>query len=364
MLRLTRLLSKKESYSSEDLPAALRIGSTLWAMGMAIAILLLPLSPPDEAIGAAGWAVTTVLVAAGVGAWFAYRSPSLPWTFNRLYVSSFSTIVAIGLIEWLAGGVGSPYFTLLLLSVAFVASIYSAREICAFMAAVALGLAAPFLYDGWNSDAAAVALANFLIWSTIAWITHSLMSQVRSQRHRMRRGAAEAREEARVDGLTGIGNRRAFEEAIAIEIARAGRTGVPLSVAMADIEGFKRINDRRGHVEGDECLRSVARSLSDALRAPDRCFRWGGDEFALLLPGTGAEGAARVSERLQLHVATGAIRPDGEPLTIRFGAAELTGGMSASELVAAADLALLASKSEAAAPGPGADPQPASRETA
>ena len=65
MLRLTRLLSKKESYSSEDLPAALRIGSTLWAMGMAIAILLLPLSPPDEAIGAAGWAVTTVLVAAG-----------------------------------------------------------------------------------------------------------------------------------------------------------------------------------------------------------------------------------------------------------------------------------------------------------
>ena len=112
MQRLNRLLLKKESYSPEDLPTALRIGSTLWAMGMAIAILLLPLSPPDEAIGAAGWIVTAVLVAAGIGAWFAYRSPSLPWTFARLYAASFLTIIAIGLMQWLAGGVGSPYFSL------------------------------------------------------------------------------------------------------------------------------------------------------------------------------------------------------------------------------------------------------------
>ena len=314
MQRLNRLLSKKESYSPEDLPTALRIGSTLWAMGMAIAILLLPLSPPDEAIGAGGWIITLALVGAGIGAWFGYRSPSLPWTFNRLYASSFLTIVAIGLMQWLAGGVGAPYFSLLLLSVAYIASIYSPREIAGFMAALAAGLAAPFLYDGWNPDAAAVALATFLIWCAVAGITHMLMTQVRTQRHRMRRGAAEAREEARVDGLTGVGNRRAFEEAIANEIARSGRTGVPLSMAMGDIEGFKRINDRWGHVEGDACLRNVARCLSDALRMPDRCFRWGGDEFALLLPGTGAEGAAKVAERLCLHVETGAIRPDGEPL--------------------------------------------------
>ena len=367
MERLNRLLLKKESYSPEDLPTALRIGSTLWAMGMAIAILLLPLSPPDEAIGGAGWIVTAALVAAGVGAWFAYRSPSLPWTFNRLFAASFSTIIAIGLMQWLAGGVDAPYSDMLLLSVVYVASIYSTREIVGFMAALAAGLAAPFVYGGWNADGAAGALANFLIWCAVAWITHVLMSRVRTQRHRMRLGAAEAREEARVDGLTGVGNRRAFEEAIANEIARTSRTGVPLSMAMGDIEGFKRINDRWGHVEGDECLRSVARFLADALREPDRCFRWGGDEFALLFPGTSAQGAAQVSERLQLHVATGAIRPDGEPLTIRFGTAELTKGMSAAELVAAADLALLSLKSEigeSASGPPATSGQPANSETA
>jgi diguanylate cyclase (GGDEF)-like protein len=366
MPRLTRLLSKKEAYSPEDLPTALRIGSTLWAMGMAIAVLLLPLSPPDEAIGSAGWIVTAALIAGGFGALLAYRSPRLPWTFDRLYLSSFSTIVAIGLMQWLAGGVGAPYFSLLLLSVIYVASIYSPREIAGFMAALALCLAAPFVYDGWGPDAAAIALANFLIWCAVAGITHTLMTRVRAQRQRMRVGAAEAREEARVDGLTGVGNRRAFEEAIANEIARTSRTGVTLSMAMGDIESFKRINDRWGHVEGDECLRTVARSLSDALREPDRCFRWGGDEFALLFPGTGAEGAVRVSERLQVHISTGAIRPDGEPLLIRFGTAELTQGMSASDLVAAADLALLSSKSESAeSSGSPSDPrpQPASSET-
>ena len=81
---------------------------------------------------------------------------------------------------------------------------------------------------------------------------------------------------------------------------------------MGDIEGFKRINERWGHVEGDECLRRVARLLADALRGPDRGFRWGGDEFALLLPGPG-EGAAQVVRAAPLDVATGAIRPDGEP---------------------------------------------------
>ena len=360
---VNRLLSNKETYSPEDLPTALRLGSTLWAMGIAIAILLIQLSPPDEAIGRAGWIVTLALVAAGVGVWLAYRSPRLPWSFKRLYASSFLTIIAVGVLQWLAGGAGAPYFSLLLLSVVYVASIYSPREIIGFMAVLAAGLAAPFVYDGWDPDAAAVILANFLIWSAVAGITHTLMTQIRAQRNRMRRGAAEAREEARVDGLTGVGNRRAFQEAIANEIARTSRTGVPLSMAMGDIEGFKRINDRWGHVEGDQCLRSIALSLSDALREPDRCFRWGGDEFALLLPGTGSEGAARVAERLQLHVATGAIRPDGEPLTIRFGTAERTREMSPADLVAAADLALLSSKSKVGAAA-GSDPQTATSETA
>ena len=93
------------------------------------------------------------------------------------------------------------------------------------------------------------------------------MSGVRAQRLMMRRGEAEAREQARQDGLTEIGNRRGFEEAIENEIARAGRMDTPLSVAMADIERFKSVNDSFGHLEGDQILRRVPETISNELRS-------------------------------------------------------------------------------------------------
>ena len=114
MQRLTRLLSQNEAYSPEDLPTALRIGSTLWAMGMAIAILLLPLSPPDEAIGGAGWIVTAGARRGRGRRLVRLPLPRVPWTFNRLYVSSFVAVVAIGVMQWLAGGNGAPYCDMLL----------------------------------------------------------------------------------------------------------------------------------------------------------------------------------------------------------------------------------------------------------
>lgn len=349
MESLRRLFANQDHpYAGGDLRAALRIGSNLWAMGVAIAVLLMPFSPPDVAIGGSGWFIAAALAVAAVAAWFAFRAEHIPWTFDRLYVSTYGAIVSISLLQWLAGGVGAPYERLMLLTVVFVSSLYPPRKIAVFMAAAALALAAPFVYGGWNPDAAAGSLATFLIWCAVGGIAYLLMSRVRAQRVRLRRGTERAREEARIDDLTGIGNRRAFEEAIENEIARSRRMKVPLSLALGDIEEFKRINDEWGHVEGDVCLRSVANSLSEALRLPDRCFRWGGDEFALLLPGTSADGAVRVSERLRIHVGTGAARPDGEPLVIRFGTAELTDGMGPPGLVEAADLALLSSRSASA----------------
>jgi diguanylate cyclase (GGDEF)-like protein len=113
---------------------------------------------------------------------------------------------------------------------------------------------------------------------------------------------------------------------------------------MGDIEHFKRINDEFGHLEGDQCLRRVAQAMESELRAPDQVFRWGGDEFVLLLPGTVKEDAEVLIERVQNKVSVACKRPDNEPVWIHYAAAQLQPQMTATELTEAADLALMAER--------------------
>jgi diguanylate cyclase (GGDEF)-like protein len=102
------------------------------------------------------------------------------------------------------------------------------------------------------------------------------------------------------DGLTGVANRRNFDETIDLEWRRAHRAAVPLSLVMVDLDCFKDYNDAQGHQAGDEALRAVARTLRETLtRAGDAVARYGGEEFSVLLPGAGAEHAARIAERLR-----------------------------------------------------------------
>jgi diguanylate cyclase (GGDEF)-like protein len=105
------------------------------------------------------------------------------------------------------------------------------------------------------------------------------------------------------DSLTGIANRRRFEQALTLETARAARTGAPLSLLMFDVDYFKRYNDTYGHVAGDACLRQVARALKESLVRPaDLAARYGGEEFVALLPDTDPVGARQVAERIRLAV--------------------------------------------------------------
>jgi diguanylate cyclase (GGDEF)-like protein len=105
------------------------------------------------------------------------------------------------------------------------------------------------------------------------------------------------------DGLTGIANRRHFDDTLAREMNRATRTGVPVSLVLMDVDFFKKYNDRYGHVAGDDCLRQVAHTLRKSLGRPsDLAARYGGEEFAVILPGTGAVGARYVAERLRLAI--------------------------------------------------------------
>jgi diguanylate cyclase (GGDEF)-like protein len=141
---------------------------------------------------------------------------------------------------------------------------------------------------------------------------------------------------ARTDALTGARNRRAWDEQLAVEVARASRDGAPLSVALLDLDHFKAFNDRFGHPAGDRLLREAAAAWQAAMRTVDVLARYGGEEFGVILPGCRPEVAVAIVDRLR------ALTPYGE--TTSAGVAGWDGTESAAALVARADRALYVAK--------------------
>ena len=152
-------------------------------------------------------------------------------------------------------------------------------------------------------------------------------------------------QQALVDALTGVANRRASEEALNAEVARAGRLGTPLAVGLADLDDFKAINDLHGHAVGDVVLRTFAAVLRETIRESDLAGRWGGEEFVLLLPGASADGAVRLCDRIRLELVARS-EAGRLPVAVRcsFGVAQHEPGGTADELFAAADRALYRAK--------------------
>ncbi len=206
-------------------------------------------------------------------------------------VCSFVIVALIGAAYYFIGSQLS-FSVFFLIPIAFVTWTVGYKSGVAYSFLSILTWCIADIFDGeqsvgpfWLAVNLVLRLALFI---AVAWVLSALKKSV--EEHKLA---------ARIDVLTGIPNRRAFYEAAQLEIARANRNPKPFTVVFTDIDNFKNVNDRYGHLIGDRLLTLTADILRQNVREIDQVARLGGDEFVLLLSGTDANGAATVMERLR-----------------------------------------------------------------
>jgi len=188
--------------------------------------------------------------------------------------------------------------------------------------------------------------------STLSVKSLSLGKQLQTSGRRideLERELATAHREALTDPLTGLLNRRAFDEAARDLAQQATALGHPLSVLMVDIDHFKRVNDQWGHAVGDAVIRLVGATLAQTCRIPAQAARYGGEEFAVLMPGTPLAAAAALAERIRATLAARRIslRASAEPLgiiTVSVGTTQFAAGEEVRQWLGRADAALYRAK--------------------
>jgi diguanylate cyclase (GGDEF)-like protein len=180
----------------------------------------------------------------------------------------------------------------------------------------------------------AVAIGYGLSWTMWRHFTVEFKQrrQIEAQSEELERVNRELQNMAFTDSLTGLPNRRYFDQVMTRELSAIERGGPPASVIEFDLDHFKEINDTCGHEAGDEVLRQVAGLVSGAVRKADMFARYGGEEFILLLPGTALDGALEAAEKLRKRLEEHAFQIEGHQvrLTASFGVAELRGNPAVS----------------------------------
>jgi diguanylate cyclase (GGDEF)-like protein len=299
-----------------------------WVAAGVLAFALLPLLPDgitEPANLIAGALVPIILVIALIAPW--ERLPT--WTQALPAMVPF---LMVALIRSSHESTESAYTPVVLLPVFWFALYGTRPQLLVSVAAVGVTLAIPSpAVDGDNYPITEVGAA--LLWMVIAGITGLTISELVRQRETLQ---ARLGRMAHTDQLTGLPNRRAWDDEFERELARADRSGSPMCVVLMDLDHFKEFNDLHGHLAGDDHLRRVAKLWRERLRGTDLIARYGGEEFALVLTATTVPRGREVVDGLRESV------PGGE--TVSAGIAQWDGSESGAELIARADRALYEAK--------------------
>ncbi|MGU3494297.1 diguanylate cyclase [Xanthobacteraceae bacterium A53D] len=235
--------------------------------------------------------------------------------------------------------------------------LYSFQHVVELPLIVAIGLSVDQILDGWLHRSIVTGIVTLLL--CVAMLAASLALR----REIIRRAELQMRlaQLSITDTLTGLANRRLFDETLTREWGRSARRGSPLSLLMIDVDRFKLLNDRFGHARGDDVLRTIARTLDGRLRrSNDTAARYGGEEFVAILPETDLEGATALAQQILQAIQEEASRPE-MIVTVSIGVSTLIPDEEGQEtrLIEAAELALFRAKEQGRNKVVGSRPPPA-----
>jgi diguanylate cyclase (GGDEF)-like protein len=296
-----------------------------WVTAGVLACTFLPLLPD--------WPSTGDLIAFALVPVIVGSALLLPWERMPTWTQAVPALlpfVMVALVRSSHESVTAAYTPVVLLPVIWFAFYGTRGQLLVSVLALGITLAIPSsAFDGYPALEPLAAA----FWMGVAGIAGFSISELVLQRERLQ---IRLRATARTDALTGLPNRRAWDEALDRELALSGRTGAPVCAALLDLDHFKEFNDRNGHPAGDTHLKEVASLWRARLRSADLIARHGGEEFAVLLTATDAHRAQEVVETLRASV-------PGEE-TVSAGIAEWDGAESGTELLIRADRALYEAK--------------------
>jgi diguanylate cyclase (GGDEF)-like protein len=330
---------KDGPYAGIDLAFTMKLSAAFWALGLMLFAACLPFYPPTHVFGAFGWVLVGVNI--GIAALLAIRLRLHPEkvTMNALMLQTCLSVAQLGTTEWLAGGGSAPYGQLLGFSLFGVALAHPPRRAAPFGVYVTVVAFLPLAY-GPHGFPAAVAAVSLVVALSISALVAATMENTRRQRARLASEGDAARSDSMTDSLTGLGNRRAFD----LALEAAVRTGGAV-LALIDVDDFKRVNDTFGHEIGDRYLIACASAVLESVRLPDSSYRWGGDEFAVLLAdGANERTAEAVLGRIRHRVGANFHLPDGTTPTFTLGSASCDPPATPAQVLAAADEAMMARK--------------------